>query len=156
MELLPLNVTPEQRANLETLLANIQKPENQYIDFTMSTYCRNDVISIGDPNNAKSCGTAGCLAGHGPMCGIHPKRDEEWDDYVFRVFCPEFHATKQLALSAEFVWLFSPYWSDRDNTLKGATLRLEFALENGIPLNYIEQLGFVEPYMFADQIKDAD
>lgn len=121
----PLDVTKQQRENLETLasglLGEIEPNElyqGQGFDMNLYTYGR----------AAKTyCCTAGCATGWGPFFGIEKKTTEDWHDYSFRCFID--YRRDELAWNL----VFSDYWADIDNTKEGAGLRIRYLLEHGVP-----------------------
>lgn len=110
----------EHIKNLRTL-ANYLKGEIK-VEFDMEWFS-----STGNTYETK-CGTSGCAIGHGPHAGIKKKKWETWLGYGERVFgiSSDFHRSL-------FHFLFGNYWSDFDNTPKGAAKRIDYFLEKGFP-----------------------
>lgn len=82
-----------------------------------------------------NCGTSGCLAGHGPLFGVPKASNEDWFDYVRRVFV-YFTLDASINDTRTVVgFLFSPVWADRDcGTMAHAVLRLEHVLANCVEI----------------------
>lgn len=116
MNYLPFNPNNEQRANLERLAVHLDLGVTN-LEFDMSNY-------------QSKCGTIGCAAGHGPSLGI-AKQENDWNEYAYRAFG---------ARDLPFSWMFSTFWSDTDNTPRGAAARIRIALRHGIPENFRKQM----------------
>jgi hypothetical protein len=70
------------------------------------------------------CSTVSCAIGWGPTAGIKPQwGDHTWNKYSNRHFARP--------CTREWNWMFSGFWSDTDNTPKGAAKRIFWFLERG-------------------------
>lgn len=104
-------MTPIQRQNLAKLALHVRALPKSYSHFRMQSYASNGGED-GDRHPARKidvnvCGTAACLAGHGPLAGIKPGKGETWDTYGSRVFCNSWAGEQEL-----FLWLFCANWDD--------------------------------------------
>ena len=117
-EYIPLEVTPEQRSNLEKLKNYLLGPLQA--DFDMGTY-----------DGMDDCGSVGCAVGHGPYAGIK-KTENSWGRYADRVF----GASDRVPATCNgrlYDYCFNSSWSSVDNTAVGAAERIETVLTRGIP-----------------------
>lgn len=76
-----------------------------------------------------SCGTSACFAGYGILAGIEAKKEENWGDYLCRVFGLE---------GNEYGSLICPIYKllfhdSHENSKKAAILRGAYFLMKGIP-----------------------
>lgn len=132
-----LTQTPPPRFGMQSYMTfkNEGYVSDTYLDGNF--YSTDVAISKPDIYTDPKCGTVACAAGHGPLYGMKKRKDEEWSDYVYRVFLPLADASYDAYFfrSAVFDWLFSAHWSDTDNTPKGAAARILYLLDNGLPEN---------------------
>ena len=70
---------------------------------------------------------------HGPLAGIPALPDEDWEGYCLRVF-----GIRLLSPGPFALWLQSPLWRRTESSAKGAGLRIAYALDYGIPGDYLE------------------
>lgn len=151
----PVNVTDEQRKNLERLADFLELLDmNQPIPtkFDMAFYIEGDEDSeepwLDDadflcmrPSEVMyRCGTVACAIGHGPAAGIEALPDETWSDYIDRAFIdnpPE-----------AFTFMFGPEWKDLDNTPSGAAKRIRYTLQHGLPANWENQMNGDHPICY--------
>jgi hypothetical protein len=117
----------EHRDNLAKLADYLENLPDDYAKFDMEFFMSADGEPIDTPKTV-SCGTVACAVGHGPSAGIPVCGDNNWPDYVQRVF-GVYHARE----SGAFEWLFAEWWASVDNTPKGAANRIRYYLENGVP-----------------------
>jgi hypothetical protein len=136
-----LGITPEQAANLRQLADYLLTLPAEYPDFEMDSYVQDDNDHDGKAYVAE-CGTAACAAGHGPIAGITPLPEEEWDDYCYRAFVNDLGA---------WSWCFSGLWSGVDNTAHGAALRIIWMLERGLPDDADAQKWGNSPLCYREQ-----
>lgn len=145
----PLDITPEQRANLETLAACIESNgKGRAHGFHMGHFCNmDDGVAIIHPEvyemyqKLGTCNTSACALGYGVIAGIAPERDESWEGYGQRCFgIPRYVWSKHLledyslrVMSPAWRFLFSAGWSMTDNTRQGAVRRIRYALARGVP-----------------------
>lgn len=116
-----LDITDEQRTNLEKLSEHLLQPGIKDT-FDMTTYVKGG----GTPCNHDHAGVADAI-GHGPRAGIEPLFGEEWMQYVERCFTgidPDW---------CMFNFLFGQEWAEFDNTPEGAAARIYYVLDNGCP-----------------------
>lgn len=145
-------MTPEQRENLAKLSAYLKSLPADYARFEMATYLgtsKHDSCSLEDTDNLQTyllangglpgCGTVACAVGHGPAAHIFMIDDElvggwcgspNWEAYAERVF--------GCAHCSTFAWMFGGNWNKVDNTAKGAALRIDYFLANGVPEEFEE------------------
>ena len=140
MRNLQFEMSDENRENNEKLAHYLMSLPRDYEHFNMS------IFSSASKHLAEKkdfeCGTAGCAIGHGPNAGIKPSRPMSWNNYYLEYFEPN-------NFSAHFFdWCFSPNWSFVDNTPRGAAIRIQYALEVGIPSDWFEQANGTIPYVF--------
>lgn len=131
------------RKNLKKLADYLWDLPRNYNHFDMGDFCVIDDPILYMPiephetscgiKELDYCGTAACAAGHGPSAGIKARKDEDWRQYVGRVFgCGDSLPDDGFEYAA-FEFLFDSYWNDVDNTPKGAAKRIYYFLENGLP-----------------------
>lgn len=110
--------------------------------FSMDTYARqpNNERFLLQPNEVveeAECGTVCCAAGHGPLAGLAPLRNEEWQFYVQRVFfngVPYAFTVRHMgptSPAAVYSWAFDGRWSQFDNTAVSAGHRCLYVAEHG-------------------------
>lgn len=137
MKHIPFNPTDEQRSNLMRLAAHLDLGVTN-LEFDMSNF--HDVASCA--YRASNCGTVACAIGHGPSLGIAAIVGENWYEYTERVFSTRDDGTA-------YKWLFHPNWTYRDNTPRGASARINYALNRGVPENYYEQMQGEAPLSYT-------
>ena len=84
-----LGIDPAKRVNLARLAVGVRdyRARLDAVDFEMDYWGYMDGgRQLDIPSMMPECGTAACLAGHGPLVGLDPERRESWDDYVDRMF----------------------------------------------------------------------
>lgn len=86
------------------------------------------------PNLTPNCGTAACALGHAPSIPtLEPHPSEDWFDYGERI------SGLDEDRNTDWVWCFGGFWSDVDNTPKGAAQRIYHLLNEGAaPEDFIE------------------
>ena len=119
----PLEITPEQRANLITLAKGLLTIDVPGVEFDMSRF-----ESSGNPNEAVFCGTVGCAIGWAPFFKIKKFSSEGWAYFGRRVFGLS-------TFSGDGRFIFHSVWYDVDNTKTGAAKRIIYALIYGVPYN---------------------
>ena len=108
----------KHKDNLLKLADYLDKLPDDYEQFDMDEYMQDEnghVVWI-TTQNKPSCGTVACAVGHGPAAGIRVYGDGDWADYADRVFgkmCCD-----------DFQYMFGSWWSNYDNTPKGAASRI--------------------------------
>lgn len=118
-------MTKRQRNNLIKLAKYLAQPKkNLKAKFSMEYYTDNHHHT----GYSTECGTVGCAAGHGPYAGIKKYKNECWYKYVERAF--------GVKLASDWLYLFSTYWINHDNTPKGTAKRIIHYLENGVPYKF--------------------
>lgn len=90
--------------------------------------------------NRHNCGTIGCVLGWAPFVPELDYTDDEylgttldWNAYAERLFVEDTD-------SAEWDWLFSEWWEERDNTRMGAVKRIRDYVCYGLPKSWEAQL----------------
>lgn len=68
---------------------------------------------------------------HGPQAGLRAEPGEDWPAYVQRVFGVHDHRPFM-------VWLQAAMWGKTEPSPMGAALRIAYALEYGVPHDYVE------------------
>ena len=100
----------------------------------------------------KSCNSIACAIGHGPIAGIKLTQDEldhcdnDWFEYSLIAFGVSNRDTDNRR--SAFEWMFGGDWYNRDNTPKGAAQRVVYALNNGVPSNWRQQISGIEPLCY--------
>lgn len=86
------------------------------------------------------CKTVGCVIGHSvaifPWDQIPKFRD---GSIIYSEFSIAFFQLNPAKDVAAWAWCFGPNWSVIDNTPKGAALRIEWLIKNGLPKNHFDQ-----------------
>ena len=176
---IPLSVTVEQRANLETLYAYLATVDEEHFDmgsFMKPFYFADDDTDTFSHNGqliwvAKhikagtfhTCNSIACMVGNGPAAGILSIGNEDWFQYARRAFgaddrpgydaAPEsYEASPQNNL---WNWAFAGEWDEIDNTPEGGRRRLRLALDKGIPSDYDEQMSGEGLYECAPDFEAA-
>lgn len=152
MDHIPLDVSPEQRANLTTLSAFlIEKGDS--LNFAMRAFASVPFDAAGSDEEHERldelveipstmhevCGAVACAAGHGTLAGIPAKKGEDWPGYTARSFGAEQDEFGGLE-GPLWVYLFESAWSDTDDTASGAGRRIQYVLQHGIPADYRDQM----------------
>ena len=121
------------RDNLRKLADYLAALPRGYAHFNMGSYHGENPWAPYGAVAPSECGTVACAMGHAPFAGIEaPVQDETWGEYSNRIF--------ELS-SEEWNWCFSGMWADIDNSVRGASLRIYWLLENGLPDNWSDQLN---------------
>ena len=117
------------RKNLRKLANYVLNLPDDYEHFSMSFYLIGKA-GVFDPEEAKAailtCGTTGCLLGHGPSAGISPRGCSGWWEYASAKF-------GLLTHGRPWRWCFGGSWDAVDNTPRGGALRILYMLDYGIP-----------------------
>ena len=86
------------------------------------------------------CGTVACAAGH--LVRIEsPHEGESWLDFIGRITGVTHHLFS-------WDWLFAQVWVHTDNTAFGASKRIRYFLEKGVPENWGNQMRGGEPLCY--------
>lgn len=120
----PHEVRPAQVRNLLFLAMYMAGLPDTYSQFEMDWY-RSVEGTEGTPaedqqdieRGALPCGTSACAAGHGPVATrVQRFVGESWEEYIERTFgnLPSNYGR----------FLFSAWWSETDNTPRGAAARI--------------------------------
>lgn len=129
--ILPNYNDAEKRQNLMKLARYLYKLslENPETPFHMGHF--SNILSTPEENQ-ETCGTVGCAAGNGPYAGI-PKGKETWSHYINRVFLP-------IGNMPHYLWdfLFGAIWTFVDDGAIGASLRIAYYIECGVPQEFID------------------
>lgn len=141
--------TEQQRKNLETLAAHLEKRPNllrRYrIKFSMRNWAKNPKVHawkelspkqlIDMANSFKgACGTAVCAMGEAAL--IFPKEALESQSGFWSLGYDLFGLNQH---SAEWIWIFESEWEGVDNSREGAAQRIRWLLANGLPEDHIAQ-----------------
>ena len=70
---------------------------------------------------------------HGPLAGITPQPNEDWEDYCDRAF-----GIRILLPDPFCLWLQSPLWARTEPSALGAGLRIVYELDFGVPHDHVE------------------
>lgn len=129
-----LNLSAEHIGNLRKMAAYLRSGKLK-ADFDMTDvaedYCLLD-----------SCGSVGCVIGHGTFVLGARFHWESWSVYQERVFgVPCFSSAND--------WLFSASWKRSDNTPEGAAARIDWLLANGVPTDFMEQMYGDKPLCYS-------
>ena len=140
----PLQVSIEQRANLETLAAFLEREDRtDGVMFSMNDWARRpegrsafdhlySPFSYFVSDSEERCGSIACALGHGVLAGIEPIK-ESWSNYGIRAFGADDNGAVVQDFTFEF--LFSCRWTAQDDTRLGAAKRIRYALANGVPMS---------------------
>jgi hypothetical protein len=136
IECTPVDLSDEQRANLAKLAAYLWTLPADYPDFGMDMFTKDQRRGMGfHAPYAAECGTAACAAGHGPKAGVEPLPGETWRTYSQRAFVPCEDAFNCPA----WEWVFAAGWCRTDNTAHGASARIGWMLNHGVPIDASDQ-----------------
>ena len=97
------------------------------------------------------CGSLGCVIGHCTILDENPLPLDYLGDINFYAWSRKF--TGLDTSSSEWAYLFSSDWDAADNTPKGATKRIRYFLENGLPEDWREQMEDNAPLSYINQTK---
>lgn len=116
-----------QRQNLARLALYVQSLPSDYAGFQMSYFVANGGVDSVSQKVRKAenlgCGTCACFAGHGPICGIDPIKNETWGKYLERCFGTEYTV---YGAGGNYDWLFHEGWP---NSTAEAAKRAAWLLE---------------------------
>lgn len=119
-----------QRNNLEKLATYLEALPDDYTEFDMSVFSEEDECKPV----VKTCGSAACAIGHGPVAGIHAyASDIGWSGYAKRVFGVKGRHNLYLCSGPLWAWCFTGGWVEIDASVKGAAFRIRYYLANGAP-----------------------
>lgn len=126
----PVTLSEEHRAALRELAAHlaVAPPES----FDMRDYARSDTEVRLLPAQAE-CGTVCCALGHGPGAGIPARPGEGWSSYCARAFGIDPVYSHEDWPRLAWRWCFDGLWDPVDNTAPGASARILWMLEHGVP-----------------------
>lgn len=128
-----------QRGNLLTLADYLDQLPEDYGKFDMERFHSRRT----GPTTDIPCGAVACAIGHGPAAGIAPVHDDKgWFTYSRRVFTGLNRCL--------WNWCFSACWAHTDNTPQGAAKRIRWALNHGIPNNYVAQTNGAAPLCYKE------
>lgn len=128
------------RENLQRLATFLAYERPEEVRFTMG------IFSDNPEDDAVSCGTAGCAAGHGTLAGIEKLPNEDWYKYSCRAF-----AVGTAALRDEWDWCFGSSWVAYDNSPVGAAKRIQYLLDPDTPPE--SWLNTNDPGGYADAVE---
>ena len=137
-----LEITKDQYRNLEKLaglLETVDRDKFDMRDYVVPVEGECDFFTPHEAHKSE-CGTVACAAGHLAKI-VKPFEGEDWDDFVDR-------AIGFSDLSNKWCWLFSPRWVLTDNTALGASKRIKHLLENGVPIDWCEQMCDESPLCY--------
>lgn len=129
-------LSEQQIANLRTLAEGLKDISHIKAEFDMGDYAE-DSYSLDEID----CGSVGCAVGFGPYFGIPKRRGESWREYSAENFIDD-------TLYNEDAWCFSALWKYVDNTPIGASKRIEWFLEKGVPDDYCDQIDSLAPLCY--------
>ena len=135
-----MELSKTQRENLAKLADYIECVPDELME--MGTYKK----GVATPE----CGTVGCVIGHAiAMPGLEPLPEHLIQGRP--MYCTySGHTFISDHMAKEWGWCFSSGWGSRDNTGRGAALRIREFLKNGLPEDSERQRTGVAPYMFAE------
>jgi hypothetical protein len=133
-----MNLSEFQIQNLRTLAKGLMDVSHIEAEFNMAIFA--DPTS--ENSHSTTCGTAGCAVGFGPFFGIRKFDGETWHRYAGRCFIDKSEN------HFEFAWCFSAFWSRTDNTPEGASKRITWLLEKGLPKDWEEQMDGQSPMCY--------
>jgi len=129
-------LTQENKENLATLAAYLERLPVNYQHFQMATYYsglnEDEYIVCEEP---MACGSVACAVGHGPAAGVCATSPSMgWNDYS-ALFTGELYG--RIHGNREYNWCFSGRWSLIDNTHRGAAARIRYLLDHdGVPEDF--------------------
>ena len=115
--------------NLLKLRDGLAALPDDYQHFGMGLYYGNLTPPEVGTVAPSACGSVACAVGHAPSMVEPPIALENWRCYCLRVFGMQQD-------SIDWIWLFSPNWSDHDNTVAGAVSRIDYYLAHGVPKEF--------------------
>ena len=136
-----LMTIPEDQFNLATFQSvtdgekfsevhpTLAKRELKSLNVNGADWLRGDLLESLSPHFQikHGCGTSGCALGWAPTLVKRGHKDEDWDDYSLRVF----GTCRNYVKTYEWNYMFSPDWSDKENTPKATAARIMYVVENG-------------------------
>lgn len=123
--------------------------------FDMKLFAAGEIEGMREelkPNRiAESCGTVCCALGEGARLGIgDPKNYLTWADYALTVF-----GIRASSASPEWNWVFGGKWSRVDNSPRGASLRIFWMIEKGIPENWYDMMTGNAPLCYRQRRQEG-
>lgn len=120
------------RENLQKLADFIKTVPQEIFDMTH--------IRIGQTDKPE-CDSVGCVIGHATILWKEEDlpRNEVSGTINFPLFWREFSGLDLNVFDASY-WIVSATWRDVDNTPLGASKRIEWLLNHGVPENWDEQM----------------
>lgn len=161
-------VTPEQYANAETHWTKLIAGDISGM-FDMQAYTAKGFGQEYIANRSHTCGTAGCSAGYLPETLQIPFEvlKDYWAKDAGMGSIIAIPGLRFLALIKDYIgisihaqvegsgmygWCFDSLWVKSDNSAKGAGIRTRILYEEGLPINWIDQMRGQDPLMYADEL----
>ena len=119
------------RVNLQKMADHIKTIPQEMFD--MGCY-RRDYLPEFEPE----CKTIGCVIGHCTVLDPDLFIKIREKNFPFDVWSETY--TSLATMSREWCWCFSDEWQFVDNTPLGASKRIEWIINNGLPENWQEQM----------------
>ena len=118
--------------------------------FKMSTFRSRDEDQMHI--SLEGCGSVGCAVGWGPFIkglGIKKNHIDSCNHFAFMTYDEDLFFNNY----NYWEWCFDGDWGKVDKTARGAALRIQELVYNGLPKNWRQQLTRQAPYMFAEILK---
>ncbi len=128
-------MTKEQRKNLEILADYIATVPQEQFDMKEWRSSYND---LGEIIQGASCGTLGCIIGCAALSNI-PELHHNNQYLLFTTYMYDKFGTGFYSHIGQY--LFNSDWHKIDNTPIGASKRIKYFLENGLPDTWEEELN---------------
>ena len=100
------------------------------------------------------CDSVGCIIGHCTILDLPeniPIRTYfhgGGNSKLFDIWSTRFTGLE--SHSKEWLWCFAYYWKYSDDTPEGASKRIDYLLDNGLPKNWYEQMHGEAPLCYND------
>lgn len=140
-----IGLSEYQEGNLRTLAVGLLDISTIQARFDMGQYSSYGRL---EGMTSTNCGTAGCAVGFAPFFGIKKVKTESWADFCKRVFGLD-------KSKAEFRWLFFGSWSEIDNTPEGASKRISWLLDKGLPPDFENQMVGKAPLCYNQKPEES-
>lgn len=115
-------------------------------DFAMDSY-RSSTDEVPDSCMSHNCNTIGCILGHATILFPFNQIPKYLSGNInFNELSGIFFGINNW--KKEWSFLFGPEWYNSDNTPEGASRRILYFLENGLPSNWDEQMMGLGPISY--------
>lgn len=120
--------------------ANLRKMANFIATISQDVFSMTQYRTAGDKLEHK-CNTVGCVIGHCTLLD-EPKnllKDPlDPNSIDFSRWSERFCGVEDM--SDKWLWCFSPLWASVDNTPAGASKRIHWLLDHGLPIDFVRQM----------------